>query len=185
MASADSARETMRQNVKKITGLEVTQFVSLIRKAGMERHGEIVKWLKQKHGLTHGYANFIALEARTPAPTPGDNWLQTLFAGHKQALLPLYTQIIGIVSSFGPDLEVAPKKANVSLRRKKQFALLQPSTGTRLDIGLILKGVPSSSRLEEAGSFNAMCTHRVRVTSRSDVDAQLVRWLRQAYDAAG
>jgi hypothetical protein len=72
----------------------------------------------------------------------------------------------------------------VSLRRSKQFGLLQPSTATRLDVGLNLKGVPASGRLEASGSFNSMCTHRVRVASAKDVDAALVSWIRMAYEQA-
>jgi len=72
----------------------------------------------------------------------------------------------------------------VSVRRSKQFALIQPSTATRVDVGLILKKTPALGRLEESGSFNAMFTHRVRLASPADVDAELIAWLRQAYDAA-
>jgi hypothetical protein len=70
------------------------------------------------------------------------------------------------------------------VRRSKQFALIQPSTATRVDVGLILKNVPATGRLEVSGSFNAMFTHRVRLASSADVDAELIAWLRQAYDAA-
>ena len=79
------------------------------------------------------------------------------------------------------DVEVAPKKAYVSLRRAKQFAILQPSTATRLDVGLVLAGVEPTDRLETAGSFNAMVTHRVRLESVDQVDKELMSWLRQAY----
>jgi hypothetical protein len=83
---------------------------------------------------------------------------------------------------FGGDVEFAPKKAYVSVRRSKQFALIQPSTSTRVDVGLILKTIPASGRLEESGSFNAMCTHRVRLATPADVNGELITWLRQAYD---
>ena len=85
---------------------------------------------------------------------------------------------------FGPDVEIAPKKTCVSLRRNKQFALVQPSTKTRLDVGLNLKGRKPEGRLEAAGSFSGMCSHRVRVTSKSDVDAELVSWLEAAYEVS-
>ena len=86
--------------------------------------------------------------------------------------------------SFGTDVEVAPKKANVSLRRNKQFAILQPTVKTRLDVGLVLKEVEPAGRLEAAGSFNAMVTHRVRLSSLDEVDSELVGWLHRAYDQA-
>ncbi len=72
----------------------------------------------------------------------------------------------------------------MSVRRSKQFALIQPSTSTRVDVGLILKSTPASGRLEESGSFNAMFTHRVRLTIPAEVNRELIAWLRQAYDLA-
>jgi hypothetical protein len=99
-------------------------------------------------------------------------------------LKPFYDKLIAIVTKFGPDVEIAPKKAYVSLRRKKQFGLLQPSTSDRLDMGLILKGVKPTGRLEASGSFNAMFTHRVRISRLTDVDPEVKRWLKQAYDEA-
>jgi hypothetical protein len=88
------------------------------------------------------------------------------------------------VSGFGKDVEFAPKKAYVSLRRSKQFGLIQPSTKTRVDVGINLKGRPAGERLEASGSFNAMVSHRVRVTAAKEVDAELIAWLREAYDQA-
>ena len=61
---------------------------------------------------------------------------------------------------------------------------MQPTTATRLDVGLILPAVKPTSRLEAAGSFNAMFTHRVRLASVADVDVELKRWLKRAYDAS-
>jgi hypothetical protein len=72
----------------------------------------------------------------------------------------------------------------VSLRRSKQFGLIQPSTATRVDLGLNLKGVPPKGRLEASGSFNAMCTHRVRLEGLKDVDKEVDGWLKKAYEMA-
>ncbi|MBK6932079.1 MAG: DUF4287 domain-containing protein [Saprospirales bacterium] len=101
----------------------------------------------------------------------------------KEELFVLYQQLMAEIQKFGPDVEVSPKKAYVSLRRNKQFALLQPSTKTRLDIGLSLKGVTPAGRLEAAGNFNAMCTHRVRIEQAADLTPEVIGWLRQAYEA--
>ena len=106
------------------------------------------------------------------------------YAGDKAGLRPMYDAIMKAASGFGADVEVSPKKTYVSLRRSKQFALVQPSTKIRIDVGLNLKGVAPAGRLEASGSFNAMCTHRVRVESAGDVDAALIAWLRDAYDKA-
>jgi len=89
------------------------------------------------------------------------------------------------VGAFGKDIEVSPKKAYVSLRRKKQFAIIQPSTKTRLDVGLNIKGLAPSGKLEASGSWNAMCTHRVKVEDVSGVNDELIGWIKQAYENAG
>lgn len=102
----------------------------------------------------------------------------------KENLRPVYEKLIEAISSFGPDVEIAPKNAYVSIRRKKQFALLQPSTKTRLDVGINLKGVEPQGRLEKSGSFNSMCSHRVRTETPADIDADLISWLQAAYEQA-
>jgi hypothetical protein len=89
-----------------------------------------------------------------------------------------------MIEKFGGDVEVAPKKGYVSLRRRKQFALIQPSTATRLDVGINLKNKPASKRLEASGAFNAMVSHRVRVSRLEEIDAELQAWLREAYEGA-
>jgi hypothetical protein len=142
--------------------------------------------LKADHGVGHGYANLIAssaLQGDAPAPGGGD-LVAAMYAGDKQALLPIWGAIERAVRGFGADVEVSPKKTYVSLRRSKQFALVQPTTKTRVDVGLCLKGVPAGPRLEAAGSFNAMVSHRVRVEKPGDVDAELVGWLKKAYESA-
>jgi len=48
------------------------------------------------------------------------------------------------------------KKGYLSIRRSKQFAIIQPSTATRVDVGIQLKGVEPTGRLEPSGGFNAM-----------------------------
>ena len=75
-------------------------------------------------------------------------------------------------------------EAYVSLRRSKQFGLIQPTTATRVDVGLVLKGIPPGKRLEASGSFNSMVTHRVKLSAADDVDSELIGWLRQAYNNA-
>ena len=89
------------------------------------------------------------------------------------------------IKKFGTDVETAPKNAYVSLRRKKQFAILQPSTKDRLDLGLNIKGVPPSGFALAAGSWNAMCTHRIKLEDEKMLNKELFQWVRQAYDQAG
>jgi len=139
----------------------------------------------------HGNANLIAVHARSAAggapaldgPGDGDALVDAQYAGEKAALRPLYDALLKAVRAFGDDVEVPPKKTYVSLRRAKQFAIVQPTTKTRLDVGINLKGATPGGRLEASGSFNGMVSHRVRVEAPGHVDAELVGWLRRAYES--
>ena len=182
----DQATATMIANYEKNTGKPFEAWIDIARKAKLAKHGEIVKLLKEKHGMGHGYANLVAMTAlKGDAPAPaGEDLVAAQYAGKKAGLRPAYDKLAAAVAKFGADVELSPKKTYVSLRRSKQFALVQPSTADRLDVGINLKGVPAKGRLEASGSFNAMVSHRVRVAGENDIDAELVGWLRAAYDQA-
>lgn len=184
----DPALESMIRNLEAKTGRSLDAWVAIVRDSGIEKHGGQVKLLKEEHGLTHGYANTVALIARNGLPGSAGGGKEAeagLFSGKKAGLRPIYDALRAALVGLGGDVEVSPKKSYVSFRRKKQFALTQPSTATRLDLGLNLKGVEPTGRLESAEKFNAMCSHRVRLESPEQVDAQVVEWLRAAYERAG
>ncbi|MEZ4821823.1 MAG: DUF5655 domain-containing protein [Ignavibacteria bacterium] len=108
-----------------------------------QKHGEILKFLKEQHGLTHGFANLISLKARGTDAGSAENKSDLIekqrYKG-KEHFKPIYDKLISGIKKFGNDIEIAQKNANVSLRRKKQFALLEPATKTRFEIGINLKG---------------------------------------------
>jgi predicted transport protein len=187
MADAEAELQSMLKNLKEKTGKDIDTWVKLAKASGEEKHGKIVSHLKDKHGLTHGYANLVAHSMlKSAAVMAGDDedLVRAQYASPKAALRPWYDALAKSIGAFGNDVDFAPKKAYVSLRRSKQFGLIQPSTATRMDIGLVLKGVVPKGRLESAGSWNAMCTHRVRVESASGIDKELLGWLKQAYESA-
>jgi len=183
----EQAVASMVKNLEEKTGKSLAAWVAIAKKSGFAKHGEIVKHLKTDHGLTHGYANMVAHQAlgsdATSMAQEGD-LVEGQYSGEKAGLRPIYDKLIAAVQKFGSDIEISPKKAYVSVRRSKQFAIVQPTTKTRIDVGINLKGVKAAGRLEASGSFNAMVSHRVRVEKAADVDAELIAWLRQAYDAA-
>ncbi|MBS0483526.1 MAG: DUF4287 domain-containing protein [Proteobacteria bacterium] len=185
-ASPEQAMASMIANMKANTGKSLDEWLKITAKAKLAKHGEIVKMLKADHGLGHGFANLVAHKtlASDAGSQDGDDLLAAQYAGPKAALKPIYEKLAATLKGFGKDIEFAPKKTYVSLRRSKQFGLIQPSTATRLDLGLNLKGVAPKGRLEASGSFNAMCSHRVRLEKPADVDAEVKAWLKQAYDAA-
>lgn len=179
----EEALAKMIASLKEKTGKTLEEWREVIVKAGWQKHSEIVAGLKGEHGLTHGFAHQIALRAKEPADSPAGDPIDEVFLKRPEAKA-VYDAILLQVQRFGPDVDLAPKKGYVSVRRSKQFAILQPASG-RLDVGIQLRGVEPGSRLEASGSFNAMLTHRVRVANPAEVDNELLSWLQAAYDAAG
>jgi hypothetical protein len=188
MATVDEGIATQIRNIETQYGKPMSDWLALIAASGLAKHTEVVAWLKSEHGMTHGAAHRVSLlsrQAAAPAPSSADAAVDELYTGKRAGLRPLHDQLMTVINAFGADVSIAPKKGYLSLRRKKQFAMIQPSAAGRLDVGLILPGTPADGRLEAAGSFNALFTHRTRVTSASDIDATLTEWLRAAYLSAG
>lgn len=184
--SPEEMADSMIANMKEKTGKTLEQWIAIAKKSGLEKHGAIVKHLKADHGMTHGFANLVAHKTlKSDAGSAGDaDLMAAQYAGPKADLKPIYDAVIRAVNALGKDIEIAPKKAYVSLRRNKQFALIQPSTKTRVDLGVNLKGEPASGKLEKSGSFNSMVSHRVRLEKPADVDGSVKGWLKQAYSEA-
>lgn len=183
----DPQVRTMIENLPDKTGKSLEEWFALIRERGLTKHGEIMTLIKGEHGVSHGFANTIALIYRQEAeggPPPDDDLVAAQYAA-KPDLKPLYDLLVETARSFGDDVELAPKKAYVSLRRAKQFGIIQPSTKTRMDIGLNLKGVTPSGPLVEGDKWSGMCSHRMEIHGRDDVTPEVVEWLRRAYEGAG
>lgn len=193
MSIVDKGLEAQIHNIEEQYGKSLSEWIALIKESGTTKHTDMVTMLKSQYGMSHSSAHRVALKAREAdgasmvqaAKASGRDPVEDMYSGKKANLKPLHDALMTAITSFGNDIELAPKKGYVSLRRKKQFAMIQPASVTRIDIGLILKGVPPTERLESASNFNALFTHRVRVNSVNDVDEQLISWLKQAYDLAG
>jgi hypothetical protein len=111
--------------------------------------------------------------------------IDTHFKGNKGEWRETYETLLTKIAKFGKDIEVSPAKAYLSLvRNKKKFAILQPATRERFDIGIKLMGVKPTGRLEPAGSWNSLVTHRIKISDAKQIDAEVLRWLKQAYDAS-
>ena len=185
--SIDKAYATQIANIEKTTGKKLDEWIAIINKSGFEKHGELVSFLKDKHGFTHGNANMIvhyAKQSHAGAAENSDDLISEQYKD-KGELRKWYEKIMSEVKKFGADVEVSPKKAYVSLRRKKQFAIIQPSTKTRLDVGLNIKGIAPSGNVEASGSWNAMCTHRIKIEDEKAINKDLVEWIKKSYEQAG
>ena len=185
-SSPEEMANSMIANMKEKTGKTLEQWLTVAKKIDADKHGQVVKALKADHGLTHGYANLVAhkllkSDAGSQA-AGGTDLVAAQYAGPKEGLRPIYDAVIKAAKALGKDVEIAPKKTYVSLRRNKQFALVQPSTRTRVDLGINLKDVPAKGRLEASGSFNAMVSHRVRLENVADVDKEVMGLVEKGVD---
>jgi hypothetical protein len=191
VGSVEDALAAQIRNIEATYGRSMPEWFAVIEASGKTKHTDVVAMLKADHGMSHGAAHRVSLLARqasaqagAPDASPGADPADALYTGRKAGLRPVHEALMAAITGFGGAVEVAPKKGYLSLRHRKQFAMIQPSAAGRVDVGLILKGEPVSERLESAAGFNALFTHRVRVTGTADVDAQLIGWLKRAYDAA-
>ena len=179
----DAATQTMIDNLPAKTGKPLDEWFAVLDAAGLDKHGQAVVFLKTEHGMSHGFANLVVtLHRRRSAGTSSDaDLVAAQYTGAKAALRPICDRLLAEAEALGADVEVAPKKTGVSLRRSKQFALVEAPSAKRIQLGLNLRGVAATERLR---SMNGMCTHRVDLTSVNDVDDEVQGWLRAAYDLA-
>ena len=118
------------------------------------------------------------------APPPADAGpLDAIYTGAKAGLRPLHEQLVAAIAALGA-IESAPRKSYVSLRRKKQFAMLGPATKDQLELGLNHKALPPSPRLKTQ-PLASMCQYAVRLGHPAEIDTELLAWVRSAFEAAG
>jgi len=189
MTDLDKAVETQMANIEKRTGKTIAELQAIVSKSALEKHGELVKMLKTDLGMGHGDANLVvhlARKAEAPATAgnpPTKAVLDALYSGPKAHLRPIHDRLLQAMKDFGA-FEEAPKKTYVSYRRKKQFAMIGPATNKRVEVGLNVKGLAADDRLLEQPP-GRMCNYIVRLSDAAEADAQMARWIKEAYEAAG
>jgi hypothetical protein len=175
------------------TGRSLAEWIKLVRQAGPPTEKERRDWLKTNHGLGTNTAWWIAertegkgLEDGDPAAylKAAEGYVEAMFAGAKAGLRPIYDRLLKIALGLGKDVKACPCKSIVPLYRNHVFAQLKPTTRTRLDLGLALRGTPAKGRLIDTGgeAKNDRITHRIPISSVGEIDSDLLRWLRLAYD---
>lgn len=193
MADPQAATRTQLRNIQSKTGKTIAQLHAAVSATGLAKTGERRSWLMEQFKLGYGDANAVALFMGKPLPDLGEaspatvsvaegDPLEALYTGAKAALRPLHAAVMKAVDAIGP-CEVAPKKSYVSLRRKKQFAMVGPATKDSVEIGFNAKDLKPHARLK-ALPPGGMCQATTRISSVAEVDATLKGWLQQAYDAA-
>jgi predicted transport protein len=176
----------MADSLEATTGRSVEDWLVIVRGLGLQRHGEILAALKRDHGLSHGYANLLALVATGYGQQGEAELVEGLFVGPKAGLRPLYDRILEIATGLGDDVAIAPKKTMVSFRRKKQFACFTPMSAKRVDLGVNLRGDLADEAVGVARlrpTPGGMASHVFAITTPEEVDDEVMAWIRRAYDA--
>jgi predicted transport protein len=182
----DKTVATMIENLKEKTGHSLDEWKKLIVKQNLSKHGEIVKFLKETHNVTHGYASEIALKvlgSDADSASNADDFIETQYKG-KEHLKAYYDKLLSEIQKFDGDFKIDPKKTYVSLKRKKQFIILNPASKTRFEIGFNLKGVEPKGKLE-AEKPNGICSHKINLSDIKEIDKEVIDWIKMAFENAG
>lgn len=191
MSMLERAKATQLANIQKKTGKSLDELTKFIQSSGLTKHGEIRTMLMEKLGLRYGDAHNLALfvlkaDAQLVAKEKGlstSDVLDEIYTGPKASLRPIHDKLMNAIQIFG-EFEIVPKKGYVSLRRKRQFAMLGPATNTRFELGINIKNLEADERLL-AQPEGSMCNYKVRLTDVDQVDETVIGWVRRAFEAAG
>lgn len=188
MSSLDQAAQTQLNNIQKKTGKSLAELSALAATSGLSKHSHLRDFFKTELGLGYGDANALAHFTRQPVGPPAAAKSQAdvvdeLYAGKKAHLRPIHDALWAEVERLG-DFEILPRQKYLSLRRKKQFAMIGPPTNTRVEVGLNVKDLPADDRLIEQAK-GSMCNYVVRLTDPSEVDPDILGWIGAAYNSAG
>lgn len=176
------------------TGRSLDQWVALVKKSGPATENERREWLKREHGFGTNNAWWIAARVEgkgTEEDSPeaylkaAEIFVRDMYSGKKAALVPLYAPLLKLGFSLGKDVKACPCKTMVPLYRNHVFAQIKPSTNTRIDLGLALGNRKTPKRLIDTGGFakKDRITHRIEIKNASDIDDEVKRWLKTAYEA--
>jgi Domain of unknown function (DUF4287)/Domain of unknown function (DUF5655) len=189
MSTLDQAVQTQLNNIQKKTGKSFEELTAIVKSSGLTKHGEIRDYLKRELGLGHGDANTLVhavLQSDGTRAAEGkskEDVLAGIYTGTKAGLRPIHEKLMTGIIAFG-EFETLPKKNYISLRRKKQFAMIGPTTNTRVEVGINAKDIAPHPRLLEQPK-GSMCNYIVRVTDANEVDAQLLAWIKFAFENSG
>jgi hypothetical protein len=181
------------ESLAEKTGRSLDEWIELVASAAPQTTAERRAWLKREHGLGSNHASHIVdrAEGRGAAESDPGTYLEAavayvenLYAGGKAGLRPLHDSLIRHGLSLGDDVRVCPCRTIVPLYRNHVFAQLKPRSRARLDLGLALGDTKATGRVQETGGFakKDRITHVIPITHAADIDAEVERWLRTAYD---
>lgn len=174
----------MIENMPSKTGKSLIEWTNLLneKRHPGARHKELVDMLMRDYNLGMNYADIVVHKANgtDSGSIDADELIESQYKG-KENLRPIYEGLMANILSLGEDIEIAPKKAYVSLRRKKQFACLKPATKNRFELELILKGQEPEGVLQVIPGAGAMCTHKINIESTEQITPEVLDWIKIAY----
>jgi hypothetical protein len=177
---------TVKANMLEKTGKTFEDWVKIAKAKGPATSRECYAWLKKEHGVPHLSAEIIADKASgaclLEAYDNPDALVEAMYSGPKASLRPIHDELVKLARKLGKDVVVTPCKTYVSLRRKKQFAIVKPTTRTRVDLGFTLSNVKPDGRLEAVRrAAGDRISHAIKIASKKEIDAEVKRWLAEAY----
>ena len=180
--------------LKQKTGRTLDEWMKFIKKEGPPTEAARRDWLKQEHKLGTNSAWWLAERSVAKGAETGDpntylqaaeKYVDEMFAGKKDHLRPLYDALLKLGLSMGKDTRACPCQTIVPLYRNHVFAQIKPTTQTRIDFGLALGDTKKTpKRLINTGGFakKDRITHRFAITSLKDIDEDVKKWLKIAYE---
>jgi hypothetical protein len=185
--------QTWVMELPKKTGRCLEEWIRLVQTEGPKGEKERREWLKKEHGLGTNGAWWIAERAEGKGLEDGDpqaylraaaGYVEAMFAGPKASLRPIYDRLLEMGLGLGKDVKACPCQTIVPLYRNHVFAQLKPTTRTRLDLGFCLRETPATGRLIDTGgqAKGDRITHRIPITPLAEIDDEVRRWLKTAYD---
>jgi hypothetical protein len=175
------------------TGRSLEEWIAFTKNSGPPTEKERLEWLKKEHGLGTNAAAWIAerLEGKgTEEDSPeaylktAAEWVEAQYSGPRVALRPLYEELLQLGFFLGKDVKACPCKTMVPFYRKHVFAQIKPSTNTRIDLGFALGNMKTPKRLIDTGGYEKKdrITRRIEIRSKADIDDEVKRWLKKAYE---
>lgn len=185
--------EKWKNELPAKTGRSLDEWIALVRKSGPPTEKERREWLKKEYKLGTNTAWWIAERADgkgTEEDSPeayleaAEQWVDAMFSGSRAALRPLYDQLLKLALALGKDVKACPGKTIVALYRNHVFAQIKASTNTRIDFGFAFGNMKTPKRLIDTGGYEKKdrITRRIEVKSKADIDDELKRWLKKAYE---
>jgi hypothetical protein len=179
--------------LKQKSGRSLEEWLKLIKKEGPPEEKERRDWLKTKHGLGTNSAWWLAERSLGKGEEMGDpkqylraaeEYVEQMFSGKKETLRPIYDALLRLGLNIGKEAKACPCQTIVPLYRNHVFAQIKPTTQTRVDFGLALGNLKTPRRMIDTGGYakKDRITHRFEITSLKDIDDEVERWLKVAYD---